>query len=184
MYYYNQLIENMKDMLKKQKAELRKELHYLPAGKLWLNGNCFTRAVPGKDGIRRRGVTRDKEMLRKLARRRYIAAKLEWIDEELKKLSCLRPSPDAKDFLAGMEKAYRKLPDEYFFKPCGRRDRAEEKDYRQNPMNPEGKKHFTTFGEAMRSKSECIIAENLHESGVPFHYEEELVLDPEHIFLS
>lgn len=48
--------------------------------------------------------------------------------------------------------------------------------YYQNPYHLEHKKYRTTFGLLVRSKTEMMIAELLHAAGIPFHYDEEVVL--------
>ena len=52
----------------------------------------------------------------------------------------------------------------------------QEKAYKSNPFNPEGKIYETRKGEMVRSKSEAIISDMLYELGIPYHYEQELVL--------
>lgn len=58
--------------------------------------------------------------------------------------------------------------------------------YMQNPYHREHKKYMTSFGLFVRSKTELIIAELLHGAGIPFHYDEEVILfdaeGNEHVF--
>ena len=58
--------------------------------------------------------------------------------------------------------------------------------YIQNPYHREHKKYMTSFGLLVRSKTEMIIAELLQAAGIPFHYDEEVVLfdaeGNEHVF--
>ena len=42
---------------------------------------------------------------------------------------------------------------------------------------PEGLTNTTTFGLKVRSKAESLIAEKLHEYGIPFRYEQKLYLN-------
>ena len=47
----------------------------------------------------------------------------------------------------------------------------------QNQEHPENKIYHTTHGDLVRSKSEMMISLLLSQHNIPFHYEEELVLD-------
>ncbi len=48
--------------------------------------------------------------------------------------------------------------------------------YRANPYHLENRIYQTSFGLSVRSKSEILIAELLHAAHIPFHYDEEVVL--------
>ena len=50
------------------------------------------------------------------------------------------------------------------------------KSYKTNAFNSEGKIYDTRRGEKVRSKSEAILADMMFELGIPYHYEQELIL--------
>ena len=60
-------------------------------------------------------------------------------------------------------------------------DPWEDKPYEQYDKYPEGKKHFTSRGLAVRSKSEVLIAERLYYYNIQFNYEEVLHIGKESI---
>ena len=49
--------------------------------------------------------------------------------------------------------------------------------YEASDYLPEGRTIITSRGQRMRSKAEVMIAEKLYEYGIPFRYEQEVVLD-------
>ncbi len=56
------------------------------------------------------------------------------------------------------------------------RRRWAEEEYPKNPIHPEEKTRGTTRGDAVRSKSEELIANKLYEMGIPYQYEYPLEL--------
>jgi len=144
----------------------------------------------------RDGINRQDDLIRALARKEFntkacdilsknINAIKKAIDEQIKF--------DTNLILESMEDAYALLPEEYFFKgekliiPAGIDDDLVEKikrheDWWKRPYKeymgfPERKERTTSRGQKVRSLSELLIAESLYKYSIPFHYEEELVVD-------
>ena len=62
------------------------------------------------------------------------------------------------------------MPDELYA------ERWMKEEFKTNPYMPEAKKYETCRGEIVRSKSEAIIADTLLGLGIPYHYEQALIL--------
>lgn len=135
-------------------------------------------AVKNEDGrMLRKGVTKDTEFVRKMARKAYLKKALGIVERDIEVMEravrCFVPvSPE--DILNSIPSAYRDLPAEYFFNKNRTGGDWANSEYEQSNYMPENKVHLTSKGLYVRSKSEAIIAEELYKHKVPFHYEEVL----------
>ena len=136
-------------------------------------------------------VSQDSGMIRSLARKEYLNKSIKILENNIKVLTnaseALR-TMDIDSMRKEMLKAYRGLPDEYFFNNWfdrpgiyqtdshldGIRRHADwaKEPYEKSTYNPEGRKFPTSAGFSVRSKSEQAIVEQLVNYGVPFRYEE------------
>jgi len=138
----------------------------------------------------RKGITKDTDMIRALARKEFLN-KMTGIFkhniEALQKASDKIQDVDPKAIIESMTKAYKTLPPEYFFNAerftIDHKLKGEEQlrmqrhiewanaPFEQSTTFPERKNKITSFGLKVISKSEQLIAERLHDFGVPFRYE-------------
>lgn len=138
----------------------------------------------------RKGITKDTDMIRALARKEFLdkmTGILKHNIEALQKASDKIQDVDPKAIIESMTKAYKTLPPEYFFNEerftIDHKLKGDEQlrmqrhiewanaPFEQSTLYPERKNKITSFGLKVRSKSEQLIAERLHDFGVPFRYE-------------
>ena len=176
------------------KQKIDKELKTMPEGRLLVNQNkgvmLFQNAILQNGKYIRKGITRNKELVHKLARKEVLSSEWSVVEKNSKYLKHALDHTkdiDPKDIIASMRKAYQLLPPEYFFNSTkftiDHKLEGEEKlrmqrhvdwanmPYRVNNAYPEEKNKMTSFGLPTRSKSEQLIAEKLHDYGVPFRYD-------------
>ena len=139
----------------------------------------------------RSGITKDANMQKQLAQKEFAQRADSILSENISILENamaeIRPF-DPDKILRSMSKSYSKLPEEYFF------DReklvtdlhlpGEEKTrilrhrewgkqaFQASTYHPEWKKHRTSRGLKMRSKSEVLIMEKLYHYGIDVRYEQ------------
>ena len=194
-----ELIAYWANTLKRQRAEYEKELATLPSGSLscsrerdgyvrfyWVytdNDDCYQRI----------GITKNHELKAKLARKAYLTKAIKVLNKNIANIDKLAKSwipcsPQA--IIASLPKAYRDLSEQDYFHPAIdgafsklTADECERiqahgawglQDYRQSEHRPEGLTQLTSFGLRLRSRAEVLIAEKLHEYGIPFRYEQVL----------
>lgn len=144
----------------------------------------------------RTSINQDPEAIRNLARKEYLSVAGKVLEHNISVLERAERSllEGDLDYLKNkMQKAYRKLPDEFFFfneaaqggiysvlgaeEGIKRHIDWAKEPYEKSTFNPEGLKHPTSAGFKVRSKSEQHIVEQLVNYGVPFRYEEVLRLN-------
>ncbi len=178
------------DAMKKRTAELKKAIdtaekrqESFPEGRLRISksGNQLRYYHVVQNGNSSGTyLTRDKHDIAKmLAQKDYTRQFIASARKELSKLeqSIRLLSDSDADQIYRILKTERKqfvepyiLPDELYSV------RWQEKTYKTNPFKPEGKIYETRKGEMVRSKSEAILADTLYDLGIPYHYEQELLL--------
>lgn len=187
--------------LKKYRQNCQDELANLPEGKLTCT-HCkdgriryYCDYFDKDDKRKRKGVGRNLELRDQLARKTYLQKMVRALDVNIAALErlCKRwVSCSPQDIIASMPNAYRSLPDESYFSQrkesvyqsltTSEKERIAshvawgEQDYDQSTAFPEGLTVTTSFGLKVRSKAESLIAEKLHEYGIPFRYEQKLRL--------
>lgn len=116
---------------------------------------------------------KNKELIEKLAYKKYIHLRLDYIKKKLKLGNCLQKSLSVAD-----EKYSRFLAD---LKKCHILQHIESEshdlrqwmfeEYEHNPKYPEKLVHDTVYGMKVRSKSESLIAIVLSQMNIAFRYE-------------
>lgn len=96
--------------------------------------------------------------------------------KQLPKMLKMFKSCDFEEIRNSLSKEYRDIDLEALARGLFGTYRRENRAVVHNPFHPEQKTTITSFGLAVRSKSEGLIAEFLYKEGIDFEYEEELVV--------
>ncbi|MGX8774077.1 MAG: hypothetical protein ACSW8G_03355 [Bacillota bacterium] len=139
----------------------------------------------------RQGINRDEEMIRALARKEFARKSLQVLEPNVQvlqqALADVKPfNPD--EILRSMGKGYVSLPEKYFFdrnqlaidlkmddEIKARIERHRDwgnRPYEQSDFMTEFKRHTTSRGLKVRSKSEALICECCYKFNLPFRYEQ------------
>ncbi len=194
--------EDLLTFLKKIADSVNHELKEAPDGKLSAEkagkkSRLFL-DVTEKGQRRRKVITKEADIIVRLARKEYLRILRETVETDIRLLEHIKKryeDPTPQSVISKMKETYRQLPEEYFFIPISQTykwDRSCDGDgscnpadpiaawacepYEQSTYKPEKKIHMTSRGIRVRSKSELIIAETLYAEGVPFRYEEILTI--------
>ena len=194
MDYVRTQMVNIQELYKKLFLQTNTELSHLPEVRFLIsmsNGNMsfhMGQIVNGE--YKRKGIKKNQELVRKLARKEFLTSELKLLQNNINQIEkTINQSKDIdpNSIIATMRKGYQKLPPEYFFNQTkfaiDHKLKGEEKlrmqrhvewantPYRVNNAYPDEKNKLTSFGLSVRSKSEQLIAEKLHDYGVPFRYD-------------
>lgn len=148
--------------------QIRKELKSMPPGRietLRQNGRVY---YYHKSQTGRKGITKNKELLRKLARKRYLLEEhkiLQFNLIEIKRAVEKYQSCRRELIMRKIPENIRRLPKQYFFKM------QKPLKYDKNPYHEENLIYITNGGERVRSKSEQIIGNMLEEYGIEYCYD-------------
>ena len=130
----------------------------------------------------RRGITNQPEVIESLLRRRVLENELLYLLEEKE---CIRNCTSRlREYDLGKEAhalhaEYPELDASFISDAVTSKSNLEWQNapYEQSDYKPENKRHITTYGLRVRSKSELIIAEKLYYHRIAFHYEQVLHID-------
>ena len=148
--------------------KIRSELKSLPPGRLEALQMKNRTYYYQRGQSKRRGITRNPELVRKLARKRYLMEERKIIQNNLAQIKktlsvCESYSLDA--ILQRIPHRVRQLPRQYFYK------KRVTHDYDKNTSHPEHLLYVTNGGEVVRSKSERSIGDMLEEYGLDYDYD-------------
>jgi len=205
----NQLLEHFR----KSKEKYKRELNRMPPGALArVRENGHTRYIhliyekvveksgktpggeagktPGTDGgikfiQRRKGITNDKAMINKLARKKFVFEAQRSFDNNINALTVfIKKYKDitTEKIIERLPDTYKDLPQEAFLPFLSKANIWASAEYDRNPYKPEERKHLTMQGFKVRSKSELYIAGELFKYGVPLRYEPKLELDEKTLY--
>ena len=168
-------MRDLKDLLTRVKQEhldrlgsIRRELKMLPPGRLEAlqqHGRIYYYQNAQE---RRRGITRKPELVRQLARKRYLLEERKILQHNLKEIERALEKCEScgmNGILQKLPERISQLPRQYFYKK--RRSRK----YDKNPAYPENLVYATNGGEMVRSKSEQSIGNMLEEYGIDYSYD-------------
>ena len=152
---------------------IKQELQKLPEGHLTKKGAYYYETL----GAAQKGITKDMERVRQLARKAYLLrrlAHLEWNSSLTAKLSQKYRTEDPAEIIQGLPSFYRSLPVSCFFHSSvhGKAVGASE----ANGGYVDGLIYLTRSGVRVRSKSERTIADALEQREIPYRYEAALAL--------
>ena len=194
MDYAKKELIKIKRMYVNLNSKYMKEIEDLPNGKLLMTDNrgynLFQYARTFNGVYQRKGITKDADMIKALARREFLKRETELLENNIEVLATAIDrirDVEPTTIIGSMTKAYRELPLEYFFNEelfaIDHKLKGEERirmqkhiewanaPFEQSTAYLESKNKITSFGLRVRSKSEQLIAERLHDFGVPFRYE-------------
>lgn len=160
--------------------QLQEEISLLPSGELQIcrNGKYTKWRIYYGSKVETL-PKRNREMAQKLAKKKYISCELDGLKQELAALntyiSTLENIQSQSNFLSTNPQYIELLPDTYT-KWFGKYEEWMSASYEANEKHPEGLVHMCKTGKLLRSKSEVIIANALHDNRIPFRYEEALEL--------
>lgn len=123
----------------------------------------------------------ERELLEKLKRKKIINESMLKLEENVLIIKKFLSSyhnyfPDCA--VTNLPEEYKDIKDKYYLEfHIKDMKKWQKSHYEKNPKYPEGLIHKTTKGEFVRSKSEALIASQLHLNGIPYHYEEKLEIE-------
>ena len=164
------------EILKYYETEIdavKQELNELPAGILVKRGAFYY----VKDGSSEKGITKDQQRIRQLARKAYLYRRmgnLKWNYSLASKQSQRLRTEDPKEIIEGLSSAYQSMPEDFFFHSSVQQ--SLEKPVVSNPGYRDGLLYLTDSGVRVRSKSERIVANMLSQYKIPYRYEAALTL--------
>jgi len=180
------LLEMLLRQEKKKTNDYKSEISKYPKGCLHLisvDGKAYyQRIVEGKVN----GITREIDLVYKLARKRYLQLRIKEQEESFKSISGLASASNRKK-QSTLQRSFspvEKLLDKYGragleilrITCTPQQYRWVKQEYRKNTKNPEQLKYETYSGIKVRSKSEQTIGNELEVRGIPYRYEPEIRL--------
>lgn len=174
------------------------ELSECPEGSLVQTirgGNTNYFQITGSGSMRKRhGITGKPELVKDLARKKYLETEMKVLDQDINALQRLLAryyDPSAEYILSQLPERYRKLPENLFFPSTDTEamDGWASEPYEQNTRNLHEKIHITSKGLRVRSKSELIIADKLDQYNIVYRYDsllyfENHVFSPDFVFMT
>ena len=149
--------------MKNQLTAIEKELEQLPSGYL-VKKRKFLYHKIGKKEV---GITNDKELIRQLARKKFLLEQRKDITKTPKEIINILPN------------SYKDLPLSFFYHTKFHQwiDRPEIKN-----SYPLTTTYYSKNGTVLRSKSELIIANSLEEYEIPYRYDNLLQLNGQKMY--
>lgn len=176
---YKKQVLTMLTEIEKTIKTVNIELEGCPSGSLMItkrDQKSIPYLVKREDGKRkRRSLYRNSELVRNLARKKYLEIQLELLTENSTALQkTLREchNVDPACVLEKLPESLKGLPEDYFFNSP--EDTDWETNYKQSDYRSQDRKKITSRGLHVRSMAEVVICEKLYQYDVPFRYEEEI----------
>ena len=175
-------------MMKKRADELRAAIEAagkikFPEGRLRISTNgkqirCY-HVLSGKDKSGKYITNKDSDIIKKLAQKNYTKKFLATAGKELMRLEhsiSLLVNTDADQPYQMLPDKRKELVEPYLMTDELYAEQWEKEEFKASTFMPENKIFETRKGEKVRSKSEAIIADMLFELGIPYRYEQLLML--------
>lgn len=180
-------------------ALYEKELRAAPPGRLLVSKSHDTiryyQSLHENEKYVKRGIGKQPELIQRLARKIFLEKALTALKANAaalrRVLKSYRPF-DPKHVASSLSASLQFLPEEYFHQPLidqalVQLDQSTQQriqshlewgkaDFSQSTHLVEARAVITSKGERMRSRGEALIAERLYAYGIPFRYEQELIL--------
>ncbi len=168
-------MRDLKELLKRERQEhldrlgsIRRELKTLPPGRLEALQQHGRIYYYQNTQAKRRGITRKPELVRQLARKRYLLEERKVLQHNLKEIERVMDRCECcgvKGILQRLPGWSGQLPRQYFYK------KRRPQKYDKNPAYPENLVYATNGGEMVRSKSEQSIGNLLEEYDIDYSYD-------------
>lgn len=162
--YQNELV-NINDELKK-----------MPTGRLVRRNNAFYHWQPDTEI----GITRNKALVRRLCRKKYLQLRKKQIEANLKVSINKLNTKTAHELIDKLSSPYKFVPRNYFYNPAI--DTWLNKSYEKNPLPIKGMTYYSMNKVEFRSKSEVLIANELEKYELPYLYEVALLLGSQRMY--
>lgn len=180
MDQFQEMIRQQRRWQLNELEKSKKEIAQLPKGAIVKRKkNCYVQNINGKE----RAITGNEELIRGLARKRYLKPYIKTLENNVKLLEKLEnryQTIDAGQIISEFSATYQSVPEAYFF------NRPEDgfagETFETNKAHPERLIYRTNRGELVRSKSEREIANTLYAMEIPYRYEACLILGGEKRF--
>lgn len=180
-------LEEILAILKENEKIANAEIEKCPEGKLTSEKRkqgtlifCATKKTDGRK--QRKCINKDTQMIHGLARREFLEKELDVLKSNIALVEGLLDEyrdTSTETILSLLPQRVQWLPMNFFLSE--RENKAMEKfrlwleePYEQSSYKAESKRHMTSRGLAVRSKSELAIAETLYKYDIPFRYEQVL----------
>ncbi|MBQ6495696.1 MAG: hypothetical protein IJI74_00845 [Firmicutes bacterium] len=195
MDIYREQMEKVKLEMMRLSDQCERELSILPKGNLThrVRGDAtyYLQGVHQDGKLIRRGINKEPELVAKLARKDYLIKTQNAVSKNLTLLNRMLMNYwplDPESLLQQMSPAGKTVPVQQILQGMIDTDtnidqrmkqhrKWAQANYQQNTFRPEDKKHLTSSGIWVRSKSEVLIAEKLFDYGIPFRYEQLIQID-------
>lgn len=155
-----------------EQQKIIEELKKLPPGQLIKRKSFYYHYITREEQI---GITKNPELIRKLARKKYLLVRKAQLESNFSKPLCKFDYSTSKDIIASLPNAYKDLPESYFYHPDIEAWIAA--DPKKNSINPDHAEYDSSGNIQFRSLAERIIAEVLVEYSLPFHYDVVIKID-------
>ncbi len=166
--------EKMLADLQAQLQKANKELEASPPGNVVrvkrANKYTFFQVYNQENERVRKSITKDAAMINALARKAYLNTEIKILEKDIKATTVFIHNFEEPIY----ENIIAALPERFQQYDLAKRDQSawSSQPYRQSTYMPQHKRHTTSRGLKVRSKSELLIAEKLSEHGIPFRYEQ------------
>lgn len=180
---YKQMLEGVYEELEKRRDDLKKELAELPDGNLNVevhgDSEYYRLRIPRKGNMKktvRKTITKDKALVMKLVRKKYVSEALSIIESDLPILSEMIKEYKPFDENSVMEKYVSMHPAlaDGIYKDVSDMDGWANHYNRQKDFFDSDLTSVSGDRTVMRSRGEILIAEKLRQYGIPFRYEASL----------
>lgn len=175
-------IEEMLYFYMKLHEKYNEEISTLPKGHLisCKRGNSYSFFhIEGSD-YKRKGITKDINLIKGLCRKQFLEELLKRLEQNIATLRKIKLNDlSFETVYDALGNAYKRVPLEYY---NDENVNWSNQPYEQSNYRPEMKRHTTSRGLKVRSKSEVIIAETLYAYDINFRYEEVMWVN-EHQFI-
>ncbi len=170
-------IDEMLYFYKKLYEKYNNEINSFPKGHLisCKRGNSYSFFHIEDSNYKRKSVTKDIKLIKALCRKHYVEVLLKQLEQNISILEKVKLNDlSFESIYDSLGNSYKRVPLDYY---NDRNGSWGNQPYEQSNYKTEMKKHTTSRGLRVRSKSEVLIAECLYMYGVQFRYEEVLQVE-------
>lgn len=175
--YFEKMLTEMEETLEKVNVDLKD----CPSGSLMQHNRggvpTFFHVYDENGSRKRKGITRDKELIKKLIEKVYLKEKAKILKDDIqafKKLLEKYKEPTFDNVFNGVPDRFKELGEE-LLKPQPSDWSSEP--YKQSDYKPEMRRFTTSRFLKVRSKSELLIAEKFYEHDIDFRYEQVIAFE-------